>query len=310
MFRIRDLTTNDFRYVTRSRAKVIDNNDPLARGRIRVEHPLLGQTVWIDYLNVPGMFSVPDIDDVVYVECDVGYKTHPIAWGNLTTGDDEPDIPEEFQRITPTNRGFYTPGGILIELDDGTGLTNVGQGIKITSATGNIISILDDETAAKGLITLETTGGLTLTLNGTTDEALIETNGGASVEINGVTDTIDISTDAGDSVVLNPQGITVTDVTENTITTSASGIKLKTAEGAELNLSGATVALGSSAAELLNLFNETLTQVSSILEQIEILTVPTVVGPSGPPVNSAAFVTIGTQITTIQTQLDLIKGSL
>ena len=119
MFRSKDIQGN-VKYSSRSKAKVIDNRDPLKRGRIRIEHPLLGKTSWIDYLRTPGTFNVPSIGDLVYVEADAGEAQYPVAWGNVTKGlDESPDVPETFKRDIPTNRGMYTPLGHTFEMDDG-----------------------------------------------------------------------------------------------------------------------------------------------------------------------------------------------
>src|ERR1043165_4513828 len=134
MFQVKDNALGNIKYVGISRAIVIDNNDPLKRGRIRVNSPVLGETTWIPYLTPPGMFLVPDIDDVVYIQCDGGFYTHPVAWGNLNYGDDDDlQFPEEFQRASPTNRGIYTPGGHLIEIDDGEHAAGTKRGIRITT---------------------------------------------------------------------------------------------------------------------------------------------------------------------------------
>ena len=74
------------------------------------------------------------------------------------------------------------------------------------------------------------------------------------------------------------------------------GIKMTDQIGGEINIKNGMVAIGNSTAELLDLFNQTLTAIQS-------LSVPTAVGPSGPPINLAQFIQI-------QTMLTLIKGSL
>jgi hypothetical protein len=165
MYRTKDLQGN-VKYVSRSKAKVIDNRDPLKRGRIRVEHPLLGKTTWIDYLRSPGTFTSPSIGDLVYVEADSGFAEYPVAWGNVTKGlDENPDLPEAFKRDIPTNRGLYTPGGHSFEMDDGEAtlsnepkdndFTDKGRGIRLTTKAGNKIHILEDETSGKQYILLE-----------------------------------------------------------------------------------------------------------------------------------------------------------
>src|SRR4030067_3169053 len=119
MFRTKD-TYGKHRYAGRSKAKVIDNRDPANKGRIMVRHPILGETVWIDYLRNPGQFDVPSIGDIVYIECDTGEHEFPIAHGNLTLGyPGEANLPAAFKsRNVPTNRGMFTPGGHLFEMDD------------------------------------------------------------------------------------------------------------------------------------------------------------------------------------------------
>ncbi len=154
MFRTKDSNGNT-KYVGSSKAVVLDNRDPLSKGRIIVDHPLLGNTVWIDYLRAPGIFTVPSVGDIVYVECDSGVYEFPFSWGNVTKGEDAaPEIPDMFKRTVPTNRGFYTPKGQSIELDDGVAkdgsdpkydaLTSKSRGIRITTSSGHKIHISDD----------------------------------------------------------------------------------------------------------------------------------------------------------------------
>src|SRR5690606_37544614 len=136
------------------RAVVIDNKDPNKRGRVRVRHPLLGDTVWINYLKTPGFYDVPKIGDVVYLECDCGYDSHPIAHGNIVKGKDgDLDVPEVFQRVDPTNRGIYTPGGHLLEFDDGETRAMLGKGVRLTTSGGIKVHALEgNPTESKVLI--------------------------------------------------------------------------------------------------------------------------------------------------------------
>lgn len=154
MFRTKDANGN-VKYAGSSKAVVLDNRDPLSKGRVIVDHPLLGNTVWIDYLRAPGIFTVPSVGDIVYVECDSGVYEFPFAWGNVTKGEDAaPEIPDMFKRTVPTNRGFYTPKGQSIELDDGVAtdgsdpkydsLTTKSRGVRITTSSGHKIHIADD----------------------------------------------------------------------------------------------------------------------------------------------------------------------
>lgn len=170
MFQTRDYQTGRIKLSGRSRAVVLDNRDPLERGRVIVENPIIGETVWINYLRTPGSFNVPSIGDIVYLECDNGYETHPVAWGNIVTGEDAvPEMPEQFKRKIPTNRGFFTPGGHLIEFDDGIGtlsrepndtnFTTEKRGIRFTTTAGNKFHINEDTDANIQQILLEDISG-------------------------------------------------------------------------------------------------------------------------------------------------------
>lgn len=154
MFRSND-SQGKPRYVGTSRASVLDNRDPDNRGRIQVNHGVIGLTSWIPYLNSPGMFSVPSVKDIVFVTCESGDPEYAYAWGNITKGiKAKPDIPDIFKRDVPTNRGLYSPGGHTIELDDGeakssadpnyNNLSTTHRGIRITSKSGHTIAIYDD----------------------------------------------------------------------------------------------------------------------------------------------------------------------
>lgn len=170
MFQVTENVYGFLKYAGRSKAVVIDNRDPLYKGRIRVDHSLIGDSTWIPYLRAPGSFDVPPIGSVVYVEADCGEYTHLVASGNIVNGPDAaPQIPEEFQRDIPTNRGLFTPGGHLLELDDGlanytndpkdNSYTTEDRGIRITSSGNNKIHIVEDSSAGQQYILLQDAGG-------------------------------------------------------------------------------------------------------------------------------------------------------
>lgn len=197
MFRTIDKNTNSVRYITRSVAKVVDNRDPLKRGRIRVFHNLLGKTVWIPYLRLSIAFEPPKVNDLVYIECDVGYPEYPVAWGIITSGKDaEPNIPEEFKRTVPTNRGFFSPGGHLVELDDGEATptgdpavntpSNVKKGIRITTSGGHKIHLSEDDNDLKILI--EDKNGNKIDMDSNSGTLVVNVSG--SIELNGNTGNV------------------------------------------------------------------------------------------------------------------------
>jgi len=231
MFQVKDQNLGSTKFVGRARAKVTDNRDPLQKGRIRVNHPVLGITGWIPYLKTNSVFDPPSINDIVYVEADAGYYTHPIAWGNVTRGpDNAPNLNPVFRREVPTNRGFHTPGGHTIELDDGiapitqvpqdTNTTAENKGIRITSSGNNKIHIIEDTVTGSQHILIQDAGGNLIKLDYQNNELkinavgkMISTVGGNQEEtISGklqitVTGDIDISTSG--KTTINSSGETV-----------------------------------------------------------------------------------------------------
>ena len=66
--------------------------------------------------------------------------------------------------------------------------------------------------------------------------------------------------------------------------------------------------IGNGVVEFLDLMEKHLTRVSTILDNVIALTVPTGVGPSGPPINSALFTADKVNIELLKTQLGAIKA--
>lgn len=169
MFRVKD-TYGTHLYAGRSKALVIDNRDPGGKGRILIKHPLLGETVWTDYLRQPNQVDVPSIGDVVFVECEVGETEFPVASGTVTLGyPGKPNFPDAFKRNVPSNRGLFTPGGHLLEMDDGLSnpthapndkdLTTKSRGIRLTTKAGNKVHIMEDVANGVQHILLEDIAG-------------------------------------------------------------------------------------------------------------------------------------------------------
>lgn len=258
MFRTKDAQGN-FKYSGRSKATVIDNRDPLQRGRIRVDHPILGKTSWIDYLRSPGHFSVPSIGDLVYVEADTGEAMYPVAWGNVTKGlDENPNIPPEFKKDIPTNRGMYTPLGHKFEMDDGEAnlsnepkdndFTDKDRGVRLTTKAGNKIHILEDETNGNQYILIEDKEGDYIKLDYkdkkisvvSKDTTLIDTAGDRTDVVGGawtvtVTGNVTINTDGNATISAGGNvSVTATDATisaSGNATVSASGNATVSADG-------------------------------------------------------------------------------
>jgi len=252
MFPVKDGFTGEMKYATCSRALVVDNRDPLQKGRIIVDHPQLGQTTWIPYLNTPGMFDVPKIGDIVMVESESGFYTHPIAWGNLhRVFPDNPDIsniPLTFQRQVPSARGLFTPGGHTIVLDDGlaeeitpepndTNLSSVGRGIKITTKAGNLVHILEDTVEGNRYILLQDINGNFIKIDTALNKVTISTVGDQHQVVGGV-----LTLDVTGNINITTNGKTNIS-SEGDVSVSSNGKATVNAQGAVLveSLATATV---------------------------------------------------------------------
>ncbi len=218
MFPVKDTSDKEVKYAGRSKAKVLDTRDPLKRGRIIVDHPLLGDTVWIDYVGEPNAFNPPKIGDIVYVEADSGWSTHPIAHGRAIKGEDsQPEIPEEFRRLVPTNRGLHTPGGHKIEMDDGvapitqnpqdTNFTTQNRGIRVTSTAGNKVHIIEDVDSGNTYILIQDVGGNLLKLDYKNNQLTINSIGKTQIdtatdktETVGAKDTLTVGADKEETI--------------------------------------------------------------------------------------------------------------
>lgn len=213
-------------YAGRSKGVVIDNVDPLARGRVRVKHPMLGETVWIDYLKLPGLFDPPKIGDVVFVECDCGFSSHPIAWGNIAKGEDsDVDLPEVFKRKNPTNRGFYTPDGHTLEFDDGKGPAKLEKGVRLTTSGGIKLHVLEGN-PAESQILIEFPNGLSLTIDGINDSISANLAGGSSLSLS-TTDGFTVDTGTASASVDATGNIAVKGPTAEANLASGGDIELK-----------------------------------------------------------------------------------
>jgi hypothetical protein len=250
MFRTKDANGN-VKYTGRSKAVVLDNRDPLQRGRIQVDHPLLGNTAWIDYLRAPGEFSSPSIGDVVFVECDSGEYEFAVASGIVTRGEDaNPFLPSKFKRDIPTNRGFFTPGGHSIELDDGVAtitdapkddqFTTTKRGIRITSRANNRIHIIEDTAAGEQYILLQDAGGNLIKMDYKNNQLTINSIG--KTKIDTATDKTETVGGNETTTVTGNQTKTVNGNQEDTI---SGNLKITVNGSCDIKATGATTVEGS-----------------------------------------------------------------
>jgi len=130
-------------------AKVVDNQDPEQRGRIKVICPdFLGSdetpiSSWIEPVHHWGWFTIPDVDEMVEIEIVMASTTDEHRgqsriwdpdirwrgrrfWGEIDEGDEATrpaprPIPEDFKTNYGKRRGLITPAGHVLLFDDTEG---------------------------------------------------------------------------------------------------------------------------------------------------------------------------------------------
>jgi len=144
------------RYHGPYRARVLSNKDPEKLGRVLVECPRAKfegeNAVWVDPMwwgaaKKSGLFWPPEKGEFVFIFFDNGDPTHPAAYvGGWYAPDEVPDEFEPDNEGNPKKRGFKTPGGHTICLDD----TEGKEVVRIRHKDGTIIEWTDDKQVKMG----------------------------------------------------------------------------------------------------------------------------------------------------------------
>ncbi len=156
------------------RAIVVDNKDPDGQGKIQVVCPRALLTefngIWILPMmdgagNDKGVFWPPDVKDGVWIFFDNGDPTRPCGYigGWYGGGELHDDLSVSLTK-TPERRGFVTPGGNRIILDDSDGEEKVtiqskggqrvqvaGSKVRIGNKDGQYEAMFRGETVKKWL---------------------------------------------------------------------------------------------------------------------------------------------------------------
>lgn len=139
--------------------------------QVKINHPDLGETPFIPYIQTAGLLKVPAIGDIVYVFCNEGFHNYPMAWGNklhdsavkalLGNRDNKATV------IYSTGADHKTISHTII-LDDGA-----ERGIRVKTAGGNQIELKNDSD-----IVITQVNGNTITMN---SSGIVLSAGGASI---------------------------------------------------------------------------------------------------------------------------------
>jgi uncharacterized protein involved in type VI secretion and phage assembly len=221
---IMDTEREEFTFNGFYRGIVVDNNDPLKSGRVKVRiYPMFAEAAtadlpWAIYAD-PGMggfanvgsVNIPLKDAHVFVFFENGDFRFPVYFaGAPAIQNGTPDIPTEAQSKYPHNHVIKTKSGITLELDDSAGsvrikmshpsgtnteIVNGGNetitvvGVAKIDASGNIV--LDAggnvEVTAGGTVTVNATGSCTINAASVTvnSSGEVSISGGGAVSISG-----------------------------------------------------------------------------------------------------------------------------
>lgn len=159
-------------------ATVIDRDDPVGQGRLKLAFPWMSNNHSSSWAPVAapmagkerGQWFMPEVGDEVLVAFEHGDFAHPFVVGFLWNGVDTPPATD------PEERVIVTPGGNQLRFHDKDG----GQEIIITTPGGMKVR-LDDSAKT---ISLETAGNISVKLD---DQAssLTLSGGGRTVRLAG-----------------------------------------------------------------------------------------------------------------------------
>jgi uncharacterized protein involved in type VI secretion and phage assembly len=153
-------TTSQARYYGKYRGRVLDNADPLELGRVQVEVPALAGNEPLGWAlpclpyagNGHGLYIVPEVDDLVWVEFEGGDLARPIWVGCFWASGQLPEGAE------PGVFMLHTAAANIFKISD------IDEAIEITTAGGHVLKISD----ADDTLTLTHSGGASITVEGDT----------------------------------------------------------------------------------------------------------------------------------------------
>jgi len=207
----------------------------------------------------------------------------------------------------------------MVDKDSNVSVTHVGR--KKITPTGTIPdpASANATTPNKSKIVFKGNGDLSIDINDTLlkmdflkadSKVDLQLGAGTTVSFDGTNDLVDIKTALGDELSVSAaDGIQGTTPSGTSLSMKNGSVDIE-GTGAKAKFSGGQVAFGSASGELLDLLDQFMDLTDQTLTDIEAITVPTAVGVSGPPVNSASFVAHQTTLATIKATLGLIKGAL
>jgi uncharacterized protein involved in type VI secretion and phage assembly len=168
---------------------VTDNNDPDGKGRVKVKFPWLSDDNASNWARVvaPGAGSsrgiefLPEVNDEVLVDFELGDINYPYVLGGLWNGQDAPPLASSaaVEAGKVNKRVIQTRAGHVITLDD----TEGAGGITIQDKSGDKVFL--DNTSGAGGITVQDKNGNKIVLDSAANSLTIQVNGNGTVKAMG-----------------------------------------------------------------------------------------------------------------------------
>ncbi len=254
------------KYYGKYRASVVDRDDPLQKGRLRLSIPaVLGdeESGWAmpcfpnGGISETGIFSVPEVGAHVWAEFEAGDISSPIWAGTFFGADD--DLPIEAQLTPPDALVLKTPGGTILCMSDEE----------------------DNES-----IILQHKNGQSLVMDNNGSIKLSDTLG-ETVDLDAASGALKASDANGNSVDMTDSGVVIKDSSGCEITLSRGKVEIIGATDVTLN--APMINLGGSG-------GEPVIKGQSFITLYMTHTHPTAMGPSGPPIPQGELSTLSFKV--------------
>lgn len=211
-------------------AQVVDNVDPQAIGRVRIQFHWLEEgahSFWARVTtpmagNAMGVYFLPEIGDEVLVAFEHGKMEYPIVIGSLWNGEDLP--PKNNEDNENNIRQIKSRSGHELTFDDTSG----SEKFTLQSSASHKIEFDDSD----NIITIESSNGNKVVIDDNAGSVTIEDSGGNSIKM-----------EDGKNITINCSGDLKLEGTNVTISAQAA-LKLESNAGTELTSSAITTVKG------------------------------------------------------------------
>jgi hypothetical protein len=249
-----DLERHVGKYYGKYSGQVIDADDPLQLGRVKVALPSVfpeEMQVWARPCFPSGHFFVPPVGAAVWVEFEAGDPGYPLWVG---TWYPQGTVPPEADRPSPTGRVVHTPSGHVVELSDEDGEEKIVVRHKLDS-----------------FVSIDKEGSV-----------LAANQNGSYLFLNAADAEVSLTSEQGHMVTLGDDGVVVVHSGGARIEVASGKVKITGTDAVqvvarELSLAAGSISVGGSAQDPAVLGNGLLTMFNSH-------THATAMGPSGPPI--------------------------